>query len=126
MNTRTFRILAGALDNPVPDDKAAPAAPLSRATSPFSATIGGQNANVFFLGLAPGFVGLAQATIKMPSQPNGSCPLAITGKRRGKQWPAGHGCRYSLIQTTPASHRPDRSEEHTSEEHTSELQSLSH
>jgi hypothetical protein len=58
VNTRTFRILAGALDSPVPEDKAALAAPLSRATSPFLATIGGQNTNVFFLGLAPGVRGL--------------------------------------------------------------------
>jgi uncharacterized protein (TIGR03437 family) len=68
----------GPLDNPVPDGTAAPGTPLSRATSPFSATIGGQNANVFFLGLAPGFVGLAQANITIPSLPSGSYPLVIT------------------------------------------------
>ena len=78
MNTRTFRILAGALDSPVPEDKAALAAPLSRATWPFSATIGGQDATVFFLGLAPGPVGLAQANITIPSLPSGSYPLVIT------------------------------------------------
>ena len=68
----------GPVDNPVADGMAAPEAPLSRATSPFSATIGGQNANVFFLGLAPGYVGLAQANIEIPSLPGGSYPLVVT------------------------------------------------
>jgi uncharacterized protein (TIGR03437 family) len=68
----------GPLDNPVGDGTPAPAAPLSHATSTFSATIGSQNANVIFLGLTPGFVGLAQANITIPSLPSGNYPLVIT------------------------------------------------
>jgi len=68
----------GPLDNPVADGVAAPDSPLSRATSPYSATIGGQNANVFFLGLTPGFVGLAQANITVPPLASGNYPLIIT------------------------------------------------
>jgi len=68
----------GPLDNPVADGAAAPQMPLSRATSSFSATIGGQNANVFFLGLSPGFVALAQADITIPALPSGTYPLVVT------------------------------------------------
>jgi len=41
--------------------------PLSNATLSKSAKIGGQTANVIFLGLTPGFVGLAQANIAIPA-----------------------------------------------------------
>ena len=68
----------GPLDNPVADGVAAPDLPLSRATSTYSATIGGLNAKVFFLGLAPGYVGLAQANITVPALPGGDYPLIIT------------------------------------------------
>jgi len=68
----------GPMDNPVADGVAAPATPLSTATSLFSATIGGQNAHIFFLGLTPGSVGLAQANITIPPLPAGSYLLVIT------------------------------------------------
>jgi uncharacterized protein (TIGR03437 family) len=68
----------GPLNNSVADGAAALLLPLSSATSTFSATVGGQPANVFFLGLAPGFVGLAQANITIPSLPAGNYPLVIT------------------------------------------------
>jgi uncharacterized protein (TIGR03437 family) len=67
----------GPMDNPVADGVAAPATPLSSATSPFSATIGGQPANVSFLGLTPGYVGLAQANITIPALPAGSYSLVV-------------------------------------------------
>jgi uncharacterized protein (TIGR03437 family) len=68
----------GPMDNPVADGASAPLSPLSGATSQFSATIGGENANVFFLGLTPGAVGLAQANITVPDLPAGTYPLVIT------------------------------------------------
>ncbi|HUO31834.1 MAG TPA: choice-of-anchor tandem repeat GloVer-containing protein [Bryobacteraceae bacterium] len=68
----------GPLSNPVGDGVAAPSSPLSNATSSFSATLGGQNAPVFFLGLTPGFVGLAQANITIPQLSSGDYPLVIT------------------------------------------------
>ena len=68
----------GPLDNPVADGAAAPDSPLSEATSPYLATIGGQNAPVFFLGLTPGSVGLAQANITVPYLSSGDYPLVIT------------------------------------------------
>ncbi len=43
-----------------------------------TASIGGADAPVQFIGLAPGFVGLTQANIQVPSLPNGDYPLTIT------------------------------------------------
>jgi uncharacterized protein (TIGR03437 family) len=68
----------GALDNPVPTGAAAPASPLSRAKATASATIGGRPATVQFLGLAPSFVGLAQANVLVPDLAPGDYPLVIT------------------------------------------------
>lgn len=68
----------GAVDNPVPDGTATPSSPLASAKATPSATIGGVNAPVQFLGLTPGFVGLAQANIQVPSMPSGDYPLVIT------------------------------------------------
>jgi uncharacterized protein (TIGR03437 family) len=45
---------------------------------PFSATIGGVNAPVQFLGLTPTLVDLAQANIQVPALPTGDYPLVIT------------------------------------------------
>jgi adhesin/invasin len=58
--------------------RGAPASPLSLVTAPFSATIGGKNADVLFLGLAPGFAGLAQANIRVPALAAGDHPLIVT------------------------------------------------
>ncbi len=60
------------------DGDAASANPLSQATTPFSATIGGVDAPVTFLGLAPDYVGLAQANIQVPQLPTGDYPLTLT------------------------------------------------
>jgi adhesin/invasin len=47
-------------------------------TATVSATIGGQDAGVSFAGLAPGFVGLWQFNIVVPSvSSTGDVPLAI-------------------------------------------------
>jgi uncharacterized protein (TIGR03437 family) len=50
----------------------------SPVTSPYSITIGGQQAQVSYLGLTPGFVGLYQANIKVPQIAPGNYPLSIT------------------------------------------------
>jgi uncharacterized protein (TIGR03437 family) len=52
--------------------------PISRAASPASATIGGQNAPIAFLGLTPGGIALAQANITVPSLSAGDYPVIIT------------------------------------------------
>jgi uncharacterized protein (TIGR03437 family) len=63
----------GSVNPPVPTGQAAPASPLSVASLRASASIGRVNAEVKFLGLTPGFVGLAQANIEIPaSAPTGS------------------------------------------------------
>ncbi len=51
---------------------------ISYANSVSSASIGGVNAPVDFLGLAPGYVGLGQANITVPALANGDYPLTIT------------------------------------------------
>jgi uncharacterized protein (TIGR03437 family) len=57
----------------------APFSPLYWASLPYSATIGGQSASVYFLGLTPQSVGLAQANITIPTGlTSGKNPLLIT------------------------------------------------
>ena len=66
------------LFNPVPTGAVAPASPLARATMASSATIGGQNAEILFLGATPGLVGVGQANLRVPTLPPGTYPLVIT------------------------------------------------
>jgi uncharacterized protein (TIGR03437 family) len=68
----------GAVNHPVNDGSATPASPLATATATATAIIGGVNATVQFLGLTPGFVGLAQANILVPSLATASYPLVLT------------------------------------------------
>jgi uncharacterized protein (TIGR03437 family) len=68
----------GAVDNAVADGNPAPSAPISTATATATATIGGQDATVQFLGLSPGFVGLAQANIVAPALATADYPLVLT------------------------------------------------
>jgi uncharacterized protein (TIGR03437 family) len=70
---------SGPVTPPVADGAAAPSGSLVSATSQSSATIGSSTAQVAFAGLAPGFVGLTQVNIVVPSDlPTGDYPLAIT------------------------------------------------
>jgi uncharacterized protein (TIGR03437 family) len=68
----------GQMDHPVPTGEATPASPLSNALVLPSVTIGGINAEVPFAGLSPGFVGLAQINVKIPTLSSGVYPVVIT------------------------------------------------
>jgi uncharacterized protein (TIGR03437 family) len=68
----------GAVDNPVPTGDIALADPLSRPIGEVKVTINGQETSVIFLGLSPGFIGLAQANINIPDLPPGDYDLVIT------------------------------------------------
>ena len=68
----------GAVDHAVAAGAATPATPLSSATATSTATIGALAATVEFIGLSPGFVGLAQANIQVPAMASGDYPLVIT------------------------------------------------
>jgi uncharacterized protein (TIGR03437 family) len=68
----------GPLDNAVATGAAAPASPLSRATLTNSAKVGSATVTPLFLGLTPGFVGLAQANITIPAVSSGRNTLTIT------------------------------------------------
>jgi uncharacterized protein (TIGR03437 family) len=76
-----YLIGIGPVSNPVADGSAAPdlpTSPLSRSTLNYSATIGGSDSTVGFLGLAPGWVGLDQANLTVPSLSTGAYPVVIT------------------------------------------------
>ncbi len=61
------------------DGVAATSSPLATAMSQTSATIGSLPAQVNFVGLAPGFVGLTQMNIVVPSGlASGDYPLTVT------------------------------------------------
>jgi uncharacterized protein (TIGR03437 family) len=68
----------GQVTTPPADGAETPFSPLSHALYNHSATIGGINADILFLGLTPGWVGLAQANITVPDLPSGDYPLVLT------------------------------------------------
>jgi uncharacterized protein (TIGR03437 family) len=70
---------SGTVSPTVADGAIAPTSPLAYANSPSSATIGSSTAQVAFAGLAPGFVGLVQVNIVVPSGlQTGTYPLTVT------------------------------------------------
>jgi uncharacterized protein (TIGR03437 family) len=69
----------GQTDNVVADGAPTPLSPLSRVTTQPTVTIGGVNAPVLFAGLCPGWVGLYQVNVQVPSVPaSGSLPIVVT------------------------------------------------
>jgi uncharacterized protein (TIGR03437 family) len=70
----------GPVSPPVPEGVAPPTTPLSNTTTPVTATIGGQTATVAFAGLAPGFPGLYQVNVVIPSgvAPGDNVPVVLT------------------------------------------------
>ena len=84
----------GALNNAVPDGTATPNSPLSSATATATATIGGTNATVQFLGLTPGFTGLAQANIVVPGARQGGLSAGDYRGRLRERFGAGFGIRF--------------------------------
>ncbi len=70
---------SGAVSPSVADGAAAPSNPPAKVTADYSATIGSTTAQVSFAGLTPGFVGLLQMNIVVPSGlSQGNYPLAVT------------------------------------------------
>lgn len=67
----------GATDNAVASGGLSPASPLARATLPFELRVSDAVANVLFVGLTPGFIGLSQVNFEVPSLPAGDHPIAI-------------------------------------------------
>jgi uncharacterized protein (TIGR03437 family) len=67
----------GALNLPIPSGNAAPSDPLIGAAAEISATIGGQNAEVTFAGMAPGLVGVLQVNLQIPALAAGDYPLTV-------------------------------------------------
>jgi uncharacterized protein (TIGR03437 family) len=70
----------GAVTPPVAAGAVAPSSPLASTASPVTVTIEGVPASVFFAGLAPGFAGLYQVNVIVPSglTPSTSAPLVLT------------------------------------------------
>ena len=73
----------GAVSPPVGSGRAAPVRPLSQVVSMPAAEIGGQDATVMFLGLAPGYVALAQGNIGVPTGASGRLGIRV---RIGHIW----------------------------------------
>ena len=67
----------GPVDHGVATGAAASASPLSHVTGNVSASVGGVSAQVTFAGLAPGFAGLYQVNIRVPSVAAGSEALEV-------------------------------------------------
>jgi adhesin/invasin len=85
---------SGPVNPPVADGALTPTSPFVKVTSPYSAKIGSTSAEVSFAGLAPGFVGVLQVNIVVPSGlPKGDYPLTVTI--------AGQDSNSAIVSVTP-------------------------
>ena len=73
----------GAVAPPVTAGRPAPANPLSQVIAISAAEVDGKDANLPFLGLAPGYVGLAQGNVEVPAGVAGRVSVRI---RIGEVW----------------------------------------
>jgi uncharacterized protein (TIGR03437 family) len=67
----------GATDDPVAAGALAPSSPLARAANPAELRVGESVANVLFVGLSPGFIGLGQVNFQVPEMDPGSYPITL-------------------------------------------------
>ena len=76
----------GPVDPPVPDGTPAGQKPLSVATLPITATIGGFQGTVTYAGAAPGLVGIYQVNVTIPKvMPSGSARVVLTAGGNASQ-----------------------------------------
>jgi uncharacterized protein (TIGR03437 family) len=75
----------GAVDPAVGTGQLAPTDVLSRSVLPVTATVGGLPAQVLFLGLAPGFIGLGQVNILAPSTVTAGDRVSLSIEVGGQQ-----------------------------------------
>ena len=68
----------GPVDPPVASAQPGPLNPLSQVILDAKAEIGGQEVEILFLGLAPGYAGLAQANLRVPTGLAGDLPVRLT------------------------------------------------
>lgn len=70
----------GAVDQDVSPAKPAPSNPLARVKASATATVGGLSANIWYLGLIPGTVGVYQVRIEVPAgvAPGNGVPIVLT------------------------------------------------
>ncbi len=68
----------GQVDNSVPTGHPAPVGPLARPVAAAAATMGGHAAELEFIGLTPGSVGLLQANVRVPTGVSGDVALVVS------------------------------------------------
>lgn len=67
----------GRLDLPIPTGAPAPEHTLVSALATTSATIGNQNAEILFAGMAPGMIGVFQVNLRVPPLSAGDYPVVV-------------------------------------------------
>lgn len=67
----------GATTPHVPSGQAAPSDTLARVASEYRVLVAGREAKVLYLGMTPGYAGLAQANVEMPAGITGDLPVRI-------------------------------------------------